>query len=257
MVVIWLYFGCSCSLKCLYNCAKTYSFSDNYEIPTNCELIDDSSCQFRVTFYYDRRIYEVSFNDHLSTSSSYEKITIKPASNSFDYRVARYCRTNDTCANGIAIEKIAALRQRSYNVNAIITEIGLAISQNPAPQVLTCYVSKVETKVCNRLITQVESICKIQYDVMKNYTVSQTCQQLSDSSYLDLYESDNSATLTIACNGHQCNNQTTLDAAREILRKYNITDASGRIYSHAVAFRGSFILMSTILLITSIRLFFV
>jgi hypothetical protein len=192
------------------------------------QIVSAGNCFGSIVFHYDRGEYDVSLQASSSSiigstdNKRYVMLHISLYSSFFSYDIERACQNKDDCARDLITNVAVEMFPRQYNYSAIMNEVRPLISGPPlTPEKpnLNCYDS-------NQCGTSTKpGACVIEDTILKK-EISIRCdnQSIFGDVYISIYHSDrNFATFGVHCNRSVCNSPSTLQSAKELMFKYNIT----------------------------------
>ena len=207
------------ALNCLENCQITGHSPNPLDVPVGqCATAVANACLTSVVFNYGTRSYYVSFE---TTSGVIHVATVvAEPSNKLSYTVIYACIDSDSCALDFAKKKLAELSVRKYDVNGISTDLTPIVqaSQKPATP-LVC----ADNDTCS------VGVCKIEFDTVSNAQKAKGCESSPARVRVTAGGGSLYGSFGVRCNLSTCNTLETLNKAKAIFAKYNLTDADGRI----------------------------
>ena len=186
--------------------------------PGECELTIADACEILILFNYGTREYSVSLGT-LRLASYIAIIEARP-SNYLSSVVSYSCTDSDSCALDFAKKKLVELAARKYNLAGISAEITAIVQASPKPTTaLIC----ADNDACP------SGVCKIEFDTVSNTQMQKECGVSSDDIGVSAGGGARTGSFDVKCNQPKCNTPETLNKAKAIFVKYNLTDADGRV----------------------------
>lgn len=220
-------------LQCTNDCSYTSSLSKPFHVPVSCtQMISAGKCAVLIDFWYNREEYVVTFTGEPSTTIfSIDNrrsvlLALPPRSEAFfSYSILQTCKDRDDCTRDLAEKTVTNMLQRNYPYDSIMNELA-SLASGPPHSVnhsdLSCFVSDQNVRQC--AIATKPGSCVIS-NVLTKKSTSYSCDNERDTgdASVSLYQSENYATFTVQCNRPLCNGHMTMQSAKDILFRYNIT----------------------------------
>ncbi|CAF4139114.1 unnamed protein product [Rotaria sp. Silwood2] len=211
-----------------------YSMNQSFVLPPNCSYISSNRCSVKLLFWFERRNYVVTFPGDILNDDNIDDnrhfVMIEVAMNTFfSYDINHVCKNKDDCARNFAEKKIIAMTQRSFNISNIYTDLErILFKKESLDDDLLCFDSNEAVRQC--AIAGMMGSCQIIDDLIKYNIHRRTCQRHSqESASVNIYDSNSFAIMTVKCNRMLCNGPLTIEAVKNVLNHYNITDVNGRL----------------------------
>lgn len=222
------------ALLCTNNCGFTYNISTLLRVPDQCgQLIEAGKCRGSIYFWYDRDEYEVYFQADPSTSiltgDNKRSVLLDFSSDmsTFNYFIDRACKDEDNCAQALITKMANEILTHNYNYSAIIAELEPLVTISvltPEDPSLQCYTSNQTIQQCGTSFDR--SACVIK-DSITEKIIQLSCESdvLVGTAYISIYQDfDNEyASFDVHCHRSLCNTHFTLETAKNVTYKYNIT----------------------------------
>ena len=183
-----------------------------------CSTTTAAACQIRLSFQFETGSYSVTFGT--ASVARYVVTTEARPPNYLNTFMTYSCTDSDSCALDFAKQKVTELSARKYNLTGISTDLTGIVKQTPQTQTaLVC----VDDDIC------LDGVCKIEFDTVSNAQTMKGCEKNSANVGATAGGSAGTGSFDVKCNQPKCNTPETLNKAKAIFAKYNLTDADGRI----------------------------
>jgi hypothetical protein len=223
-----------------------------FSVPDECNVkIDARQCEAITTISYHTGTYEVKVtaipkgtvsNNYMAHSVDINLYYNPP---SFTYTIDYICDYRDNCALDLLKYDTTKMLQRQFDFPGLTAELRNLIS-GPFVTPLNCYDSYKRVWQCGTLTRP--GSCHIANQISDNTTTIE-CDNIFmwGTSGIGISQSgDNSASFSVYCNKSLCNTYSTLEQAKALMFKYNVTlTPDGRL-------TGSRLIISTSLMIVMI-----
>ena len=212
--------GSGDALTCLNQCSITGVSPAPLVVPDGkCTTAVGNACQIRMDFQYKTGEYSVTFGTSFVASFT-SSIDARP-SNYLGYGASYSCSDSDSCALDFAKNKLAELPGRNYNFDAISKELAPLLLQEiqPAGTPLVC----ADDDAC------ADGVCKIELNTVTNAQKAKGCETLLVDIKARAGGGRSTGSFDVKCNRPKCNTLETLNKAKAIFAKYNLTGADGRV----------------------------
>ncbi len=147
--------------------------------------------------------------------------------------IDRVCKNKDDCARDLIKDVVTEMQQRQYNYSVIINDVQALVAGpplTPGVPTLSCYDANQNAQQCGS--SSDLGSCVISH-VISDKKVSSECDTILQigNAYISIYQSHSGyASFEVHCNRSLCNSHTTLERAKEMMLKYNVTEtADGRL----------------------------
>jgi hypothetical protein len=221
------------ALRCTTNFSNTYNLTQPFVIPDQCsQIVSAGKCTASVTFSFDRQEYTVQFHADPSvyisgvdnTRHAYMSL-LSTNSLYFSYTIEYGCKNKDDCARDLVRDGLMDILERQFPISNIKDELLPLISSSALPpnnSHLLCYVSNEQIRQCGT--SSKPGSCFISHHILGN-TMNRTCSGgiMSDTIAVSMYQSSNHITFNIYCNRTLCNENSTLQAVKNLLFNHNVT----------------------------------
>jgi len=225
------------ALQCTNICSFTRNLTTPFSIPDSCNhTILSGKCVAQIEFWYNRQEYDVNFRGDASvtirTGDNKRSVIVKVSTDSlssfFSYSILRTCQDTDDCARDL-IENIAnEMLSRQYDYSKIMNDVRSLISGPPlTPEKpnLNCF-NEYNNEIPCASLTKLAT-CKISDEIFSD-KISTKCDTefVTGPTSLYIYQSeinDKFAQFDVYCNQSICNSRTTLQSAKDLMLKYNVT----------------------------------
>lgn len=222
------------TLQCTDNCSMSYTLDQAFTLPTNCTTSSSWRCTAKVTFWFNRNNYTVTFpgaiNNDQTIGDSRQFIMIEAATTKFfSYDIDHTCSDADDCARQFVEMKVLEMKRRSYNLSSIYSALERILYQKPhGSHDLACFDTNDAVRQC--AVSGMIGACQIIDDLIKYKLHRRSCQRSHhESASVNIYDSGSFAMMTVKCNRMLCNGPLTVEAVKKVLRRHNITTVSGRL----------------------------
>ncbi|CAF1099005.1 unnamed protein product [Rotaria sordida] len=212
--------------------------NQSFILPSNCTYISSNRCSVKLIFWYEQRNYIVKFSGDLLNDENIDDnrhfIMIEVAMKRFfSYDINYICKDKDDCTRYFAEKKIIEMRQRSFNISNIYNDLKQILYKNTnLDNDLLCFDSNEAIRQCT--VAGIIGSCQIIDDLIKYKIYRRSCQHHSqESASVNIYDSNNFAIMTVKCNRMLCNGPLTIQAVKNVLNHYNITDINGRLLGNS------------------------
>ena len=233
------------SLLCITNCSLTnIPFGEDLRIRAGqCQQRATLSvCTVDMTLDFHKMQYSAIFG---GSPKDAETIYIS-AGLPLDYDFSQQCSTETDCVVRDAQKRIDELTRRSYNATVVYGEIAPIITSALAGDQIKCFDANSNVVTCAS-----GEICSIVYDQIARRVTSRGCVSIGFLRVF-VYDSPTSASFDIRCKRDLCNGDLTYYRIKDILNKYNLVYANGRILGSA----GSRTVISSLSILLCVTLAF-
>jgi hypothetical protein len=222
-------------LQCRTNCSMNYSMQQSFVLPLNCTYIIMNQCSVKLTVWYERDYYRVTFPGESSIDSNLPDdryfIMIEIGNRPFFvYDINYICKDADDCTQRFIEKNIIDIMKYSRNFSLLYVDLRRVLYR-PAihSHDLACFDTNEVIRQCSTY--SIPGSCQIIYDLVKHKYHRRTCQRTYNrtSTSINIYDTTSSSIMTIACNRMLCNGPLTILAVKNILYRYRITDSHGRL----------------------------
>ena len=231
------------ALNCLKNCQLTGHLPNPLDDPAGqCATASAEACGTFVVVYYGTGSYYVSF-DTIPGAIYVARIEAGPP-NYLSYSVKYGCTDSDSCALDFAKKKLAELAARKYDVTGISADLTPIVqaSQKPATP-LVC----ADNDTCSG------GVCQIELDTVSSAQKAKGCEKSTAPVRVNAGGDSLSGSFGVRCNLSTCNTLETLNKAKAIFHKYNLTYSDGRIVG--IGRGGHSVVPSMIVVVVGLTLF--
>lgn len=229
---LWMSFYSVYSLRCTTNCSKTYLINEPFVLPENCTSMLINRCAVKILFWYEREMYMVTFAEQFvidTDQSQFLMIETMTRTRFFSYEINHSCKNHDDCGRNFAEKIIRERTRRWININDVYMDLEKILARtSKETNDLVCFDSNEAIRQC--AIADMIGSCQIIDDLTKLKLQRRSCQRsTSESASVNIYDSGSYAVMTVKCNRMLCNGPLTIEAVKNVLKYYNITDINSRL----------------------------
>ena len=235
-ICLWTSFHIVYSLQCANNCSKSFSFGEPFVLPWNCSYISSYRCGVKILFWHEREKYVVTFPGDVfvdqinSDYSQFLMIETMARTRFFSYEINHLCKEQDDCGRMFA-EKIISreMARRFIKFSNLYVDLQRILDrESMATKDLVCFDTNEVARQC--AIPGTIGSCQIIDDLTKLKLQRRSCQRNThESASVNIYDSGSYAVMTVKCNRMLCNGPLTVEAVKNVLKHYNITDINSRL----------------------------